>query len=41
MSGIHIDRIANGQATDEWSQSDLLGLLRQMGLISTPEAAQA
>jgi steroid delta-isomerase-like uncharacterized protein len=39
LSGIHIDRIANGQATDEWYQSDTLGMLQQLGVIPAPETS--
>ena len=38
-SGITIFRIADGRIVEEWSESDMLGLLQQVGAI--PAAAQA
>lgn len=32
-SGIDILRIKNGKITDRWSQRDLLGMMRQIGVI--------
>jgi steroid delta-isomerase-like uncharacterized protein len=35
-SGITIFRIADGQIVEEWSESDMLGLLQQVGAIPSP-----
>ena len=35
-SGITIFRIADGRIVEEWSESDLLGLLQQIGAIPAP-----
>lgn len=35
-SGITIFRIAGGRIVEEWSESDLLGLLQQIGAIPAP-----
>ena len=32
VTGVTIFRIANGKIVEEWSQADMLGLLRQLGL---------
>jgi steroid delta-isomerase-like uncharacterized protein len=39
FTGIHINRIVNGQSTEEWSQSDVFGMMQQLGIIPSPEAA--
>jgi steroid delta-isomerase-like uncharacterized protein len=36
VTGIVLDRIAGGKIAEEWNQSDMLGLLRQLGAIPTP-----
>ena len=33
MTGILIDRVADGKMIEEWSNSDYLGLLQQLGVI--------
>ena len=38
-SGITIFRIADGRIVEEWSESDMLGLLQQLGVIPLGEAA--
>jgi predicted ester cyclase len=35
-SGITIFRVADGQIVEEWSESDMLGLLQQVGAIPSP-----
>jgi steroid delta-isomerase-like uncharacterized protein len=35
-SGITIFRLADGQIVEEWSESDMLGLLQQVGAIPSP-----
>lgn len=35
-SGITIFRIANGRIVEEWSESDMLGLLQQVGALPSP-----
>jgi steroid delta-isomerase-like uncharacterized protein len=37
LSGISIDRFANGQIVERWSQADNLGLLQQLGVIPAPQ----
>lgn len=36
MSGINIDRVSNGKVIECWSNSDELGLLRQIGALPEP-----
>lgn len=36
MSSITIHRIANGQLAEKWAEKDVLGFLRQIGVISSP-----
>ncbi len=36
MTGIDIDRIADGKVVECWVNSDDLGLLQQLGVIPTP-----
>jgi steroid delta-isomerase-like uncharacterized protein len=38
MSGIDIDRMANGKLVECWTRSDDLGLLHQLGAIPAPAA---
>ena len=35
--GIFIDRIAGGKVVEEWQIFDMLGLMRQLGLVPTPK----
>ena len=37
VSGIDIDRIANGKVVECWPNADELGLLQQLGVIPAPE----
>lgn len=37
LTGIDIDRIANGKVVECWAQSDELGLMKQLGVVPTPE----
>ncbi len=37
MTGILIDRVAHGKIIEEWSVSDYLGLLQQIGVILSTE----
>ena len=41
LTGIHMDRIVNGQCTEEWSESDVLGMMQQLGVIPQPEQTTA
>ncbi len=36
VSGINIDRLANGKLVEHWRSADQLGMLQQLGLIPTP-----
>ena len=36
---IHIWRVVNGKAVENWVQMDMLGLMQQLGVIPTPEHA--
>jgi steroid delta-isomerase-like uncharacterized protein len=38
-SGITIFRLAEGRIVEEWGESDLLGLLTQLGAIPSPQGA--
>jgi SnoaL-like polyketide cyclase len=37
--GINIERFANGKIVEHWSQFDLAGALRQMGVLPPPSPA--
>jgi predicted ester cyclase len=37
MSAVAIHRIADGMIVEHWSNSDELGLLQQLGVVSLPE----
>jgi steroid delta-isomerase-like uncharacterized protein len=39
MTGINIDRIANGKVVECWTNADELGLLQQLGVVPTPGQA--
>lgn len=39
MSGVHILRIANGRIAEHWGSNDDLGMMRQLGVIPSPEGA--
>lgn len=39
LSGIVIDRIANGRLAETWLQADALGMIQQLGVIPTAEPA--
>ncbi len=39
VTGIDIDRIANGKVVECWPNMDELGLLQQLGVVSTPGQA--
>jgi steroid delta-isomerase-like uncharacterized protein len=39
MTGISIIRVANGKFLEEWANTDWLGLLQQLGVISAPGQA--
>jgi predicted ester cyclase len=34
VSGIHIHRVRNGRLIEHWEELNLLGALRQLGLLS-------
>ena len=36
MTGIVIDRIAGGQIVERWDQTDVLGMLQQLGVVPAP-----
>jgi steroid delta-isomerase-like uncharacterized protein len=36
LSGITFDRLADGKIVERWSQSDMVGLMQQLGVIPTP-----
>ncbi|MDX1613337.1 MAG: ester cyclase [Candidatus Promineifilaceae bacterium] len=38
ITGIMIHRVENGKITDEWTESDMLGLLKQLGAMEAPAA---
>jgi steroid delta-isomerase-like uncharacterized protein len=38
VSGIHVERFANGKAVESWGIFDQLGLLQQIGAIPAPTA---
>ena len=37
LSGIHIDRIADGKVVETWNCSDMLGVMQQLGVIPAME----
>jgi predicted ester cyclase len=39
MSGISIDRVAEGKIVEHWGEFDMLGLMQQLGVVPTPESA--
>ena len=39
LSGIVIDRLADGRLVESWLQADVLGMLQQLGAVPTPEQA--
>jgi steroid delta-isomerase-like uncharacterized protein len=41
MTGIAIVRIADGKVAEIWDEVDALGLLRQLGVLPTPESAKS
>lgn len=41
LSGIVIDRIANGKLAETWLQADALGMMQQLGVIPTAAPAGA
>jgi steroid delta-isomerase-like uncharacterized protein len=41
MTGIDINRFADGKVVECWTNADDLGLLQQLGVIPTPEIAGA
>ena len=38
MSGISIDRLAEGKIVEHWGEFDMLGLLQQLGVVPAPES---
>ena len=40
MTSITIHRIANGKLAEKWSEKDMLGLLRQIGVMPPPNQAK-
>jgi steroid delta-isomerase-like uncharacterized protein len=41
MTSITIHRIANGKLAEKWAEKDLIGFLKQIGVMSAPEASDA
>jgi steroid delta-isomerase-like uncharacterized protein len=41
MSGTHLMRIADGKLIEHWANNDDLGMLRQLGVIPSPEGQRA
>lgn len=41
VAGITIDRRENGRIAEKWVQADFLGMMQQLGVIPSPEAAPA
>ncbi len=41
VSGMTLSRISGGKVAEDWSNWDALGLMRQLGVISSAEQAQA
>jgi steroid delta-isomerase-like uncharacterized protein len=41
VTGISIQRIANGKIVEEWSNYDMLGMLQQLGVASMPGQASS
>jgi steroid delta-isomerase-like uncharacterized protein len=38
FTGVNISRIRDGQCVEEWTNSDTLGMLQQLGVIPSPSA---
>jgi predicted ester cyclase len=41
VTGIWIERIADGWIVERWGEVDMLGVMQQLGVIPTPEQATA
>jgi steroid delta-isomerase-like uncharacterized protein len=41
VDGVHILRIADGKIAEHWGNNDDLGLMRQLGVIPSPESVSA
>jgi steroid delta-isomerase-like uncharacterized protein len=41
VAGMTIDRIADGKVAETWDNYDALGMMQQLGVIPSPEQAQA
>jgi steroid delta-isomerase-like uncharacterized protein len=41
LSGVVIDRLANGRLAETWLEADVLGMLQQLGVVPAPEAGAA
>lgn len=41
MEGIDIIRFKDGKATEHWGQSDMMGMMTQLGMIPAPDSTQA
>ena len=39
LTGIVVDRLADGRLVETWLQADALGMLQQLGVVATPERA--
>ena len=40
-TGITIDRISGGKVVETWTNFDVMGMMQQLGVIPSPEQAQA
>ena len=41
VTGITIDRISGGKVEETWTNFDAMGMMQQLGVIPSPEQAQA
>lgn len=41
VTGIFIDRVANGKIVERWGQVDMLGVMQQLGVVTQPEQTGA
>jgi predicted ester cyclase len=39
FTGVTISRISEGRIAEDWTSYDALGMMRQLGLIPTPDGA--
>jgi predicted ester cyclase len=41
IAGMTIDRLADGKIAESWDNYDAMGMMQQLGVIPSPEQAQA